>query len=295
MRGPRIPFGFDIDLILREVSLLARFDDYHRTVVGYHGTGLSTALRIINRIEGFRWSRRNFDWLGHGIYFWEHAPDQARKWAELRQDQLKRKKNPTADEIKRANEPIAVVASMIRLGFCFDLLDPSNVEYLLNSFERYRKAMEFAGKPLPENNRKYRKLDCAVFEHVYQVMDETSDLPTVDSARGVFVPAGQARRVWAASWISRDAQIQLCVRNPSSILGTWLHHPDNLGVDDVERFWRDARVDVELLHPQGDGEPPKDVGGGAHRHDGPGEALDAQGSRAGQEEVGRDPGGESDG
>ena len=49
-----------------------RFDDYHGTVVGYHGTGLATALRIGNRVEGFRWSRRDFDWLGHGIYFWKY-------------------------------------------------------------------------------------------------------------------------------------------------------------------------------------------------------------------------------
>ena len=38
---------------------MARFDDYHRTVVGYHGTGLTAALRIVNRIDGFRWSERD--------------------------------------------------------------------------------------------------------------------------------------------------------------------------------------------------------------------------------------------
>ena len=52
---------------------MARFDDYHRTVVGYHGTRLSAALRMVNRIEGFRWSKRDYDWLGHGIYFWEYC------------------------------------------------------------------------------------------------------------------------------------------------------------------------------------------------------------------------------
>jgi hypothetical protein len=56
---------------------MARFDDYHRTVVGYHGTGRTATLRIVNRVDGFRWSRRDFDWLGHGIYFWEYAPEQA--------------------------------------------------------------------------------------------------------------------------------------------------------------------------------------------------------------------------
>ena len=113
---------------------MTRFDDYHRTVVGYHGTGLRAALCIVNRIEGFRWSRRDFDWLGHGIYFWEHAPEQALKFAEIRQRQYQRKKNPTPEQARRASEPLAVVACMIRLGFCFDLLDPANVDYLSEVF-----------------------------------------------------------------------------------------------------------------------------------------------------------------
>ena len=186
-----------------EVARLARFDDYHRTVVGYHGTGLSTALRIVNQVEGFRWSRRNFDWLGHGVYFWEHAPRQARDWAELRRQQVKRKRGATADEIRKANEPIAVVASMIRLGFCFDLLEPENVEFLLSIFEDYRQSKELAEEPLPENNRKYRKLDCAVFEYAYKVISAAPEHPSVDTSRGVYVPAGGDRRVWAGSWVSR--------------------------------------------------------------------------------------------
>ena len=66
---------------------MARFDDYHRTVVGYHGTGLMAALRIVNRIEDFRWSQRDYDWLGRGIYFWEYAPKQALTFATMRQRQ----------------------------------------------------------------------------------------------------------------------------------------------------------------------------------------------------------------
>jgi hypothetical protein len=55
-----------------------RFDDYHRTIVGYHGTRLSVALEIVSRRRTFKYSRNRDDWLGHGIYFWEHAPQQAR-------------------------------------------------------------------------------------------------------------------------------------------------------------------------------------------------------------------------
>jgi hypothetical protein len=265
---------------------LARFDDYHRTVIGYHGTGLSTALRIVNRIEGFRWSRRDFEWLGHGIYFWEHAPQQARDWAELRRRQLRRKKNPTANDIRRADEPIAVVASMIRLGFCFDLLDPDNVEYLLGVFDDYRETMELSGEPLPKNSRKYRRLDCAVFEHAYKVINVVPEHPSVDTSRGVYVPAGGGRRVWESSWISRNTHIQLCVRNPACILGTWLHHPTGLGVDDVKKAIEGPGVVIERDDPQGDEKLPANAEGAADRSDGGGEVVDPGASRTGQDEVG---------
>lgn len=219
---------------------MAQFHDYHRTVVGYHGTGLSTALRIVNRVEGFRWSRRNFDWLGHGVYFWEYAPQQAKKWAEMRRRQLRKKQNPTAEEMRKADEPIAVVASMIRLGFCFDLLEPYNVQYLESIFRDYQESTELAGEPLPENNRKWRKLDCAVFEYAYKVISGSQDKIAVDTSRGVYVPTGGDRRIWEASWISRDTHIQLCVRNPACILGTWLHEPTGLEIDDVKKGLEEA-------------------------------------------------------
>ena len=224
---------------------MAQFDDYHRTVVGYHGTGLSTALRIVTRVEGFRWSRRDFDWLGHGVYFWEYAPQQAKDWAELRRRHFQKKKSPTAEDARRANEPVAVVASMIRLGCCFDLLDPENVRYLLNLFDEYRQSMDLAGESLPENNRKYRKLDCAVFEYAYKLIQAKYERPSIDTSRGVYVPAGGDRRVWDSSWISRNAHIQICVRNPSCILGTWLHDPTHLGVEDVKKGLAGGEIGVE--------------------------------------------------
>jgi hypothetical protein len=116
---------------------MARFDDYHRTVVGYHGTGLTAALRIVNRIEDFRWSERDYDWLGRGIYFWEYAPKQALTFAKVRQHQYRKKKNKTAYDQRRATEPLAVVACMIRLGFCLDLTEPENVEYVGDAFASY--------------------------------------------------------------------------------------------------------------------------------------------------------------
>ena len=238
---------------------MARYDDYHRTVVGYHGTGLTAALRIVNRVEGFRWSERNYDWLGRGIYFWEYAPKQALTFAKIRQRQVRKKKNKTPEDLRRATEPLAVVACMIRLGFCLDLTEPKNVKYLGEIFDDYKESMDLAGANLPKNSHQYRRLDCAVFEYAYKVLQESEPDSTVDTARGIYVPTDGAKRIWTGSWISKDTHIQLCVRNPASLLGTWLHYPTDLGVNDVCEALQAGVVDVEPEDLQGEGQAEADV------------------------------------
>jgi hypothetical protein len=238
---------------------MAKFDDYHRTVVGYHGTGLSSALRIVNRVEDFNWSQKDYDWLGGGIYFWEYAPKQALAWAKLRQKQYARKADKTPEEERRATEPLAVVACMIRLGFCLDLTEPENIKFLSGVFEEYKENIELAGDELPSNDRHYRKLDRAVLDYSYAVLEKSDKSSKVDTARGIYVPAGGKKRVWDGSWISRDTHIQLCVRNPASILGSWLHHPTGLGVNDVCEAIQAGDAVVEPANPQGEEDAQGDV------------------------------------
>src|SRR5205823_6250222 len=89
------------------------YADYHRTVIGFHGTDEATADRLVAG-EPFKDSENDDDWFGKGIYFWEYAPKQAWWWAR---------------QFKRYQEP-AVIGAIIRLGNCFDLLDPVNVKNL---------------------------------------------------------------------------------------------------------------------------------------------------------------------
>lgn len=188
---------------------MPRFADYHRTVVGYHGARKSTALRIVQDFEGYKPSENQDDWLGHGIYFWEYAPKQAWAWAEQRRRRQK------------WDEDIAVLASMIRLGNCFDLLDPDNLEMLAGCHREYRMFEKRLGGTPKQNYNKSKFLDCAVFEFAYAVLESEKD--PVDTCRAVFVPSN--KRLWSRSGVHRLAHIQLCVRNPDCILGTWLVKP----------------------------------------------------------------------
>jgi hypothetical protein len=54
---------------------------YQRTVIAYHGCDESVARRVLLDGEKLEASENDYDWLGHGIYFWEHGKQRALEWA----------------------------------------------------------------------------------------------------------------------------------------------------------------------------------------------------------------------
>lgn len=126
---------------------------------------------------------------------------------------------------------------MIRLGFCFDLLDPPNVRYLKEIFKDYEEALRQTEGTMPTNVRHHRRLDYAVFQYAYAIV-EGDARRSVDCARAVYVPTEGKKRVWKGSWIFGKAHIQICMRNLPCVLGTWLHLPvsqeNSDGLDETE-------------------------------------------------------------
>jgi hypothetical protein len=110
-----------------------------------------------------------------------------------------------------------------------------------------------ANAPLPTNRHHYRKLDCEIFNFAYKVIEDSEPNLKVDTARGVYVPTDGSKRVWDGSWVSRDTHIQLCVRNPARILGTWLHYPTGLEVNDVCRGLQAGPPVLEPEDQEGEG------------------------------------------
>ena len=89
-------------------------DRHARIVFGYHGTDPAFAERLIRgevSIADWSPSTNEYDWLGHGIYFWEYAPDRAREWAGKG----------------------GVVGAIIRLGECLDLTEITYAEMLASA------------------------------------------------------------------------------------------------------------------------------------------------------------------
>lgn len=217
-----LPSGPDVNALSP-----AAMSDYDRTVVAYHGTHRRAAQRLVDG-EPFSPSNNRDDWLGHGIYFWEYGPKQAWWWA-------RRKYGPNA----------AVVAALVRLGWCLDFLDPANIELLRAAHTGLEAALRLAGLPMPRNSNYSKFLDCAVFNWLYR--QEEARGTAYDSCRAVFVAARQAQgrsaRVFPRSGVFVGGHIQICIREPRNILAVWSVKKDGRYGKDHEEAPADARPD----------------------------------------------------
>ena len=110
---------------------------YDRTVIAYHGCDAAVAERLLAG-ESFKKRQNDYDWLGEGIYFWEHGRDRAMRFAE-EQQQRGKVKAP------------AVIGALIQLGRCFDLMDTRLTMELPEAFEIFRSSRRKNGGNLPVN------------------------------------------------------------------------------------------------------------------------------------------------
>jgi len=157
-----------------------RFLDYQRSVIAYHGCDSSVRDKVIQGGGDLDASQNEYDWLGHGIYFWEHGPERALEWAK-QQNERGRIKKP------------AVLGAILHLGQCFDLLDAAYTDVLRRSYPDFCEFMKSAGKAVPKNEplkpgdseKLLRKLDCAVVNWTIGRLESDSET-TFQSVRGVF-------------------------------------------------------------------------------------------------------------
>jgi hypothetical protein len=196
---------------------------YQRTVIAYHGCDESVARRVLLDGEKLEASENDYDWLGHGIYFWEHGKQRALEWAIY---QAKRRR-----KIRHAT----ILGAFIHLGNCFDLLDTRNTALLSAAYPRYLRACGEGGVPVPRNTRTkkaassdlvLRHLDCAVINWTI-TMREAETHERIQSVRGAFtegVPAFEGSKVMSKS------HIQIAVRDHGAIVGYFKPNLDNLPI-----------------------------------------------------------------
>ena len=74
--------------------------------LGYHGCDRAIGEAVLSGRVDLKPSENAYDWLGNGIYFWEHNPTRAIEWAKLLQANPRQSRPPV-------KEPMAIGAVFI--------------------------------------------------------------------------------------------------------------------------------------------------------------------------------------
>ncbi|NJL32404.1 MAG: hypothetical protein HC898_12750 [Phycisphaerales bacterium] len=180
-------------------------------ILGYHGCDRKLAEDIYTGKETLKPSENKYDWLGTGIYFWEHNPQRAYEFA-CEVISSPRNKN------QKINEP-AVVGAVINLGNCLNLLDARNLELVKNSYEIMKDSIRLYRKRMPRNiggkDLLQRNLDCAVINALHE-HHKTANLMAYDTVRAAFV---EGRPLYKNAGFHEKNHIQIAVRETKCIIG----------------------------------------------------------------------------
>lgn len=178
-------------------------DDFARTVIGYHGCSVAQANRLISGeqpISAWSPSRNAYDWLGHGIYFWEYGPERAREWSF------------------QNGRDGGVVGAIIQLGRCLDLTDTRSTAFLAEVYESVRLAYSSRGIPLPMNRTLRNELDCLMINAATELNEGRVHPEDFQTVRCPFL---EGEPVYEGSMILRRSHIQLAVVDTRCILGVF--------------------------------------------------------------------------
>lgn len=161
-----------------------------RRYVGYHGTSTEYAQQTL-RTKRFHRAVNPWDWLGHGIYFWENNLDRAILWAK---------------DHYGANA--AVLRCEIDLMRCLDLSNAAHVDSVRVAYNRLARAFATEGRSLPVNTEKNRALDCLVLNYL---ADKCLRIDTVRC------PFHEGLPIFEGSQLLNLTHIQLVVRSEEAI------------------------------------------------------------------------------
>jgi hypothetical protein len=189
-------------------------------VLGYHGCDRKIAERVLAGRQPLLASHNDYDWLGDGIYFWEHNARRAFQFAcEVR--------DRPHNVQQRIRNP-AVIGAIVDLGLCLNLLDARFIEMVQQAYEDLVRLAREGNSPLPRNavgpDLLLRKLDCAVIRCLHVTREGNEDEP-FDSVRAAFF---EGERLYDNAGFAARNHIQICVRNPACIKGYFRPLADDL-------------------------------------------------------------------
>lgn len=171
--------------------------------LGFHGTSQAIAEKVLGGKCHLDPSSNDYDWLGHGIYFWEYSPQRAYEFA---------KEKVARGELE---DDIAVVGAVIASGRCLNLLESSALAEMKQAYELL-ELLQDPPKNLGGADLYKRYLDCAVIEALHYARDLEPKQPPYDTVRGAF---WEGEELYPNAGFKQKNHVQLCVRNVDCIKG----------------------------------------------------------------------------
>jgi hypothetical protein len=181
-------------------------------VLGYHGCDETVAEAVISGTTELKPSQNDFDWLGHGTYFWEADPQRAFEYAEWK---------TAKGEFKKP----AVIGAVIDLRNCLDLTNRSDLDLVKEAYDLYALNQEITDLPLAKNKDAkgdpfadllLRNLDCAVINLLHYVIDNSSSAEKFDTVRGMF---SEGAPLYSGAGYNAKTHTQIAVRHQECIVG----------------------------------------------------------------------------
>lgn len=186
-------------------------------ILGYHGCDAEVAEQVIAGKRQLKASQNDYDWLGDGIYFWEHNAQRAYDFAK----QMQQRPHPSGQTIQTP----AVVGAVIDLGHCLNLLDSTSIRIVRDAYSGLRDFFREIDETMPSNeggpDRVNRKLDCAVMRYLHNTR-KIQGMEPFDTVRAAFF---EGKPLYDDAGFAAGTHLQVAVRDPRCILGTF--HPLN--------------------------------------------------------------------
>lgn len=108
-------------------------------VLGFHGTEKAIVDGLLSGQEKHLSSSKGlYEWLGHGIYFWENDPQRGLDWAL------------NGNAKKKIIDP-DVVGAILDLGHCLDLTTQTGLTEVHEAFTTLQRTYATLDQPLPSN------------------------------------------------------------------------------------------------------------------------------------------------
>jgi len=135
---------------------------YHQPfqVSGFHSCDKEVGIRVLNGEDDLKPSDNKWDWLAHGVYFWEQNPARALEFAI---------ENAAGQQFNKVKIRIPfVLGATVELGNCLNLVERQSLSIVQAAYIGLERLYKETDRSMPVNKGNNRALDCAVIKFVHQ-------------------------------------------------------------------------------------------------------------------------------